>query len=191
MKGISAETGRFFMAGCAAICGCLVLVAFLYSAIPVKNKKGSACRPPVGDFSEASLVGTWVHGGPKHNDKLIIKANGTYKQIVHAEPPDFPSLDYEGDWKPWHLESSIDKPPYLHLTGFAFCGIDTGISCDVHDSGGYDFCQDKTIPMKDEGILLVLETLRYVPSQQEQKYGYLLYFPLGSENTYVYHLQAP
>lgn len=197
MKEMLAKLTRVIMVGCGVMCGCLALALILYLLFElfgsnVLMKGGSACHSPVGDFSEASLVGTWVTGVPKHNDKLIIRVDGTYKQIVHAEPPGFPSLDYESDWKPWHLEYSADKLPYLHLTDFAFCGINTDISCDLHDGSGYDFCQNKSIPMKGEGILLVLEGHRDNSDHQEPKYIYTLYYPMGSENVYSYYqLKTP
>lgn len=195
MKETLTELNRCILIVFGVIFGCLALALILYLLFALftsntPEKRGSACHPPVGDFSEASLVGTWVAGAPDHSEKLIIKADGTYKQIIHAEPPNYQSLDYEGDWKPWHLEYSSDNPPYLHLTGFAFCGA-TSIPCGSIDGGGYDFCRDESLPMKGEGILFVIEGHLDNPDPQGPKYIYALYYPMGSENVYSYSLQTP
>jgi hypothetical protein len=83
------------------------------------------------------------------------------------------------------LDYSEDTIPYLHLTGFAFCGMNTDIPCEKRDGGGYDFCQDKQLDMNGEGTLIVLE------ATDGGKNYYYLFYPLGSENSYVYSLQEP
>lgn len=162
----------------AAICvGCGIFYAWAswrsYLAVHAPR-----CSPPSEGFSEKALVGEWVAGSPEHQDTLIIAANGTYKQTIHVEFAERLPLDYESEWQAWRLEYSPEGIPYLHLTGFAFCGMNPDIPCEQRDGGGYDFCQDKYLPMQGEGILIVLET----PAG-----GYLyLHYPLGSENSYAY-----
>lgn len=141
------------------------------------------CSPPTGYFSEESVVGTWVAGSSEHMDTLIIRADGTYKQIVHVEFSQLPPLDYESAWLPWYLEYSKNEIPYLHLIGMAFCGMNPDIPCEKRDGGGYDFCQDRYLSMNGEGILIVLET-------SEENYTYL-HYPLGSENSYLFGYQGP
>lgn len=156
-----------------------------------ETENAPRCSSPVGGFSEANLVGTWVAGVPRHKDALIIRADGRYKQIVHIEFAELPPLDYESGWQPWRLEYSKDNIPYLHLEGMAFCGINSDIPCEDHDGGGYDFCQDKYLPMNGKGILLVRETSNAKPGSQATKYYYYLQYPLGSQNSYIYDLQQP
>jgi hypothetical protein len=75
---------------------------------------------------------------------------------------------------------SEDGITYLHLTDFAFCGMNSEIACRKRNGGGYDFCKDEYLHMEGEGILLVLAT----PSG---KYIHL-HYPLGDENSYAYSL---
>ncbi len=127
-------------------------------------------------------MGTWFAGNPDHSDTLIIRNDGSYKQIVHIKFPKQSPLEYESDWQPWHLESK-ENIVYLHLDGMSFCGMNSEISCNVRSGGGYDFCRDEYLPMNDEGILLVLGTAN--PN------NIFLFYPLGSENSYVYSKQEP
>jgi hypothetical protein len=165
-------------AGAIAICFLGVVVCYLTLARTERQQPSvSRCSPTGGAFSEANVVGTWVAIRPDQRDTLIIRADGTYKQIVHVEFAEGSPIDYESDWQPWHLEYSADRIPYLHLTGMSFCGMNPDIPCQKHDGGGYDFCQDKYLPMNGEGILIVLSNT--------------LYYPLGSENSYIYRPQEP
>ncbi len=123
-------------------CGIFYAITHLYTAI-YENKP--RCSPPVGDFSQDNLVGTWIAGVPDQMDKLIIRADGTYKQIIHVVFAELPAIDYESGWQSWHLEYSEDNIPYLHLEGMRFCGMNPDISCEIRIGGGYDFCQDKMV----------------------------------------------
>jgi hypothetical protein len=173
--------------------GCILGAFSCVSAIIriMQEENQPRCSPPVGGFSKSNLVGTWVAGDPKHSDTLLIKPDGAYKQIVHVEFPRLPPIDYESGWQPWYLEYSIKNIPYLHLRGYAFCGMNVAIPCGQRDGGGYDFCQDRSIQMLNEGILLVLESSEQKPGTREVQYYYHLTYPLGSENSYSYRLQEP
>lgn len=173
--------------------GCFISISSCVPAIISRSKTAEAggCSPPIGNFSEAKLVGTWMAGVPDQRDTLIIKADGTYKQIVHIEFPNKSPINYESDWQPWRLEYSEDKIPYLHLNGMRFCGMNVGIPCDMRDGGGYDFCRDEYLPMNGEGILIVLEISSDGLYTQEPTYEYSLHYPLGSENSWAYHLKSP
>ncbi len=45
----------------------------------------------------AELVGTWMASSPYQSDTLIIKADGTYKQIIRVEFAELPPIDFESD----------------------------------------------------------------------------------------------
>ncbi len=143
----------------------------------------SRCSPPSATFSEETLAGTWIAGSSGHMDTLIIKTDGTYKQVVHVDLAEGPPIDYESDWQTWYLEYSKDNIPYIHLTGYRFCGMNTDIPCNVRDGDGHDFCRNEYVPMNGEGILIVLET--------PNEHYYYLHYPLGSENSYMYRFQGP
>lgn len=167
--------------------GCCLFYAAILGA-----RNAPRCSPlPVG-FSEAELAGTWMAGSPDQRDTLIIKADGTYRQIVHVEFVDRSSVDYESDWQPWRLEYSADKIAYLHLDGFRFCGMNPAIPCERRIGGGYDFCRDESIKMDNEGILLVLaEKEKLLPGTEVPRFDIWLAYPLGSENSWTYNLQEP
>ncbi len=171
----------FFITG-LLIVGCL---ATHLSASP--REKVSKCYPPSKEFSERDLTGTWVAGWSGHTDTLIIKADKTYRQVIHVEFDNKPSTDYESNWQPWHIEFSEDNIPYLHLDNMRFCGINSEISCDKRTGGGYDFCRDSSIKMVNEGVLLVLSTSEDLPKETNipQSFTYL-HYPLGSENSWIY-----
>lgn len=174
-----------------AVLGVFVFLCVVPTVGNIQREYGPRCKPPIGGFSEANLVGTWVAGVPNHSDTLIMRADGKFKQTIHIEFRRSPPIDYEGDWQPWHLEYSRDKIPYLHLSGYAFCGMNDAIPCEKRDGGGHDFCQDKYVAMNGEGILVVIEGWQLRPGTSERQYNYSLFYPLGSENSYAYNLREP
>jgi hypothetical protein len=169
-----------------AIGGCLLYALILEA----RNPPGCPSLPE--GFSEAELVGTWMAGWSDHSDTLIIRADGTYKQIVHVEFVDRSPIDYESGWQSWRLEYSEDNIGYLHLDGFRFCGMNPDIPCEKRIGDGYDFCRDETIIMDNEGILLVLASrAKASPGTQVPLHDIHLAYPLGSENSWPYALQEP
>jgi len=131
-------------------------------------------------------------GWPGHTDTLIIRENGTYKQIVNVDMNNLPSIAYESDWQSWSLEYSVDNIAYLHLSGMSFCGMNPEIPCNVRVSGGFDFCQGESMRMENEGILLVLASREeLLPGTEEVEAHIYMHYPLGSENSWVYTFQEP
>ena len=131
-----------------------MLVGFILWAC---NSEKNNCPLPQEGFSEADLVGTWMAKRSESTDTLVIRANGTYKQILHLETP---SVDYESEWLPWRFEYSESGTPYLHMEKLRLCAYlpDMG---DCEQVGGgesyfYDFCREESVPMYNEGILIVL-----------------------------------
>lgn len=158
------------------------------------DRNANNCPLPPTGFTQDDLLGTWVAGGPRKNDTLIIRQDGTYKQIVHYDPATGPDLDYESDWQPWWLEYSDTGIPYLHLDGMSICGWNPEIDCDRPGGGGYDLCADRSLPQTNAVILIVLGVPDYVDQNDPKAYpprGILLEMPLGSENSWEYHLESP
>ena len=148
----------------------------------------SRCPKIYKEFSESDLAGTWSARTPGKTDRLIIRSNGTYRQIVNIEHADGTGIDYESDWQPWYIEISEDDIPYLHLTNYAFCGMNARISCSKRNGGGHDFCRDEYIAMEGEGILLVLgpsSSEEISPEVLTQDY-IILFYPLGDQGSWGY-----
>jgi hypothetical protein len=138
---------------------CLGLLTMLISAsCNPKTEQVTGCQPPPKSFSELSLVGTWHSMSPAASDTLIIKADNTYKQIIHMLV-DGIAFYYESDWQTWWLEEQENEIPHLHLSGYRVCAYWPEITCETEGGGdGYwtDFCQEKRVEMDGEGIFLVL-----------------------------------
>jgi hypothetical protein len=86
----------------------LILLLFLAITLPacdalVQNSKANTCPLPPAGFTKADLIGTWASGS---EDTLILRANGTYKQIMNV--PTTPRFEYESDWMPWSITYSED-----------------------------------------------------------------------------------
>lgn len=132
----------------------------LTGAVLQGNQGSEGCTSvlPPETFQEAHLVGTWVarYGG-NATDTLIIREDGTYKQIF--DDP-IPGYQYESDWQKWGIEYKESGIPYLHMEGMRKCD---GISARCRREGGggddilwFDFCEHRVIPMRGEVILLVV-----------------------------------
>jgi hypothetical protein len=126
-------------------------------------------------------------------DTLVIHADGTYQQTIHLTDPDF---DYESEWLPWHVEYSDKGLPYLHLDGMRPCAYGDGsmISCDQVGGGTgnngywYDGCEDTTIQMPNEVILIVMgDPDGFATSPR----GIRLAMLQQGEDTWGYWLQEP
>ena len=66
------------VAMCVICLGASSLISFYRTD---KKTESPACLPLPTSFSESDLVGTWTGYYFGHIDKLIIQADGTYKQI--------------------------------------------------------------------------------------------------------------
>jgi len=146
------------------------------------------CPIPQKGFSEANLVGTWMARRLESTDTLIIRTDGTYKQIIHLENP---TVDYESEWLTWWLEYSENGVPYLHMENLRLCAYLPDIM-DCEQIGGgefyfYDFCREESVPMVNEGILIVLGTSE-IRNQQSSR-DIILVVPLAwPERGWTYKL---
>jgi hypothetical protein len=102
------------------------------------------------------VVGTWYAGSPEDSDTLIIKADGTYQQIVHHSYSSLPSQDYKSHWQPWWIENS--SVPVVHLKGWSYCGYNAEVDCQTAATGVYDVCDRNSQQISaNEGLLYVMQ----------------------------------
>ena len=136
-----------------------VMIFLLVLAACTSNQE-KGCTPPPEDFTEADLAGVWEVGFPEFNDTLIIRENGTYKQIIHDE---FEAFDYESDWQPWRIEYRDNGIPFLYLEGMRMCVTAQMLYCNVVGGGTglwIDHCRNgRSVGMPaGEGVLMVIGT---------------------------------
>jgi hypothetical protein len=122
--------------------------------------KTPACRPLPENFQEEDLIGTWVaeYNGGVAIDRLVIKEDGTYKQIFMDTLT--PSRNFESDWSKWWLEQRPSGYIRLHMDGMRKCDNLEEI-CE-RPSGGMslsdwaiDPCEGELISMPDKTVLIV------------------------------------
>ncbi len=95
-------------------------------------------NPPM-NFQDSDLVGTWeAHYMEWGIDKLILRADGTFRQIYH----DYIEEDYvyETPWNEWSIEQFSDGRAWIHLQGARFYheGIKVAERDGMHPLGPED-----------------------------------------------------
>jgi len=121
------------------------------------------CPPLPSDFKDSDLFGTWIAKyGDGDTDTLILKDDGTYKQIYHH--PDT-RYSFESDWQEWWVEHRDSGLLRLHLKDMHRCdGIGElcerqggGLGGETTDIDYYaiDYCENESVKMPDEIILVV------------------------------------
>jgi hypothetical protein len=173
-----------------------IAIIVMLSGCNAFEEERAGCKPPQQDFAEADLVGTWWAGyasSPKVDDTLIIREDGTYKQMIYLEGY---SVNYESDWLPWRIEYFDDGIPYLHLDGMRLCAHAPDLrSCDQAGGGKQDwnafnqgkwldYCRETMVLQENEGILLVLSSA----NGKGIELSALTVTPL---DTWIYQLQDP
>jgi hypothetical protein len=100
----------------------VVLLLLLLTAIAAcccmpseSTKTIMGSEPPPATFRETDLVGTWEghYGYPRGTDRLIIREDGTFKQIYRDEE----GYVYETSWNKWWVERFPDGRAWVHLEG--------------------------------------------------------------------------
>lgn len=164
-----------------------VLSTFLYACNLSQSQDKKHCQKPE-NFSEANLVGIWEAGWARRNDTIIISSDGLYKQKLQVEEDEF---KYESDWQRWWINYQ-NGIPYLHLEGMRMCVYWSGVECDQVGGGDfwwYDFCQEKSVKIPNEGVLIVLGFPEEIAKMQ---IGFNLFaFQVHTEETTVYQLRKP
>lgn len=166
---------------------CLMCIGFLFLSDFIDNQQAKAptCRPLPQNFSEVDLVGTWTGDFFGSIDTLIIRADGTYKQIYSSEHKNF-----ESDWQKWHIEYDTDGYVRLHLEGMRRCD---GLDSECYDPGGglptnspaVNPCAPEWLIFDDKVILFVTGTTRNVPKGLILRQARLA----GSDWTYSFNLE--
>ena len=128
--------------------------------------------PPPESFQQDHLVGTWeTKYGNQRSDQLIIKPNGTFKQIYSEQDTNSGGYRFETPWNSWRLEESYDGQVRLHLQGGRYYPAgkrfaerdgrevcpDVRPDCERKNRAYsfYDPFSDKLVKMLDELILNV------------------------------------
>jgi hypothetical protein len=130
------------------------------SYVGVGDQASGGCTSilPPETFQESDLVGTWVaRYGHSATDTLIIKSDGTYKQIYTNS---ITGYHFESDWLKWWIDYTESGIPHLYMQEMRKCD---GISEDCRREGGgggdslwFDYCEERLIHMRGEVVLLVV-----------------------------------
>jgi hypothetical protein len=144
----------------------LVISVACISNVPQEYVTKGGCSLLPEGFSESDLVGIWVAESVVHqsSDTLIIRDDGTYKQIINLE---YQSIEYESDWQAWWFERRDNGTGYLHLDDYRICAAVSGdfeAPCDRVNDGKIpwaDVCEEQWMdpgPRAREIILVVRGT---------------------------------
>jgi hypothetical protein len=168
----------------ALTAGLLACKSFSLTQTP---DNGLACLPPPESFREADLVGVWVANYFEDIDKLLIRSDGTYKQIFSSE-----SITFESDWQKWWIEYKPEGYALVHLTGMRRCD-DLNLICNTTGGGlplgeeARDPCTEKRITYAGEVLLFVTGYPDNVPRGIVLRHARLV----GSDWEFGFKFQEP
>ncbi len=184
--------------------GFVVWLAILFGACSLGNNAKTPCKPPEG-FTETDLEGTWwagYHSFPRRSDTLIIRGDGTYKQIIFLETEDY---EYESEWQPWRIEYLGDGVMYVHLTGMRLYAFNPNLIEKGVVGGGdawfVDFCEGESVMPggqqiftgiqmpPGEGVLVVMRDPGILG--RAPRGVFLLMLPVSDVSSWSYELQEP
>jgi hypothetical protein len=144
------------------------------------------CTPLPERFSNADLVGTWVAESLTQGitDTLYIRADGTYKQVIHMGRP---QLDYEGDWEHWWFEPRPNGTGYLHTQGMRECAAIPENPCEWINDGSVphaDACESKWMDPDPVGeTVLVVNGYPFLDQNEKVSHPFSLTLFLGFESS--------
>ncbi len=141
--------------------GCQVIITLSTAEI-------SKSKNPPATLQESDLIGTWKadYGSYGGIDEVILRADGTFKQIYESPREDYV---FESPWNKWWLERFADGRVRLHLKGARYYhdGIPLG---EIRKSEPWTYCdpfvkEDKDWPKRDVDMAgkLILN-VRLLPS---------------------------
>jgi len=168
----------------------LIFIVGLTSCTLQKNQEKTSCTKPPESFTSADLIGTWMAKRGNNTDTLIIGADNRYRQIIHI---DSPLMDLQTEWFNWHVETNENRLPYLYLDKLHLC-VYAPDQFDCSSEGGgdrpwYDYCNQTTASMSDQGTLIVTG----VPAEFKQPPGgiVLTLYGLLVDEPWVYQKVEP
>lgn len=171
-----------------------IIIFLIGCYVPIQRLGSeSECLGPPKRFTEADLIGTWKNSS--HTDTLIIREDGTYKQIIYVDHVELPDLAYESDWQSWRLEYSDEGLPYIYLKGLNLCAAYPSLeSCEHSAEKDYfwvDTCShnhnNEKARLEDEGVLMVVGS----PAPSQPPRGIQLFIMSSSEFARGYKLKEP
>jgi len=146
----------------------LPLVTSACLPVVLETPVPGGCPPLPETFQESHLIGTWQAEYGASTDTLILREDGTYKQIFARHTDDY---RYESAWNRWWLEHRASGGLYLHLDKMRRCDQWEELCYKEGGGGGdwvyWDFCEDRGVRMPDEVVLIVLG----VSKDEEKWYG--------------------
>jgi hypothetical protein len=147
------------------------------------------CKPLPEGFSTADLVGTWIakSAALEITDTLYIRADGTYKQIIHMKiGTQGVAVDYEGDWEHWRFEPRPNGTGYLHMQGMRECAA-TEDPCEWINDGSApqaDVCEDQWMDPDPVGeTVLVVYGYSFLDPNEEISHPFALTLFRGFEGS--------
>ena len=175
---------------------CLCCIFSVFQTVFQTDKVNTGCPPLPKGFSEKDLIGTWHAGSPsypKSSDTLIIRADGTYKQIIELE---FHSVKYESDWQSWRFERRPNGTGYLHMEGLRECAANPEDSCEWVNDGSIpqaDVCESKWMEPNPMGeSVLVVYGYPFVDPNRKVSHPFSLTLFRGFESSaWDYNFEKP
>lgn len=178
-----------FLPSLIAIVLLLIVSACAYVAQEQQSDSKDVCPTPPKVLDKEDLVGTWIADYANGNtDKVILKEDGTYKQIFSSTVS---TLSFESNWQKWWIEERDSGYLYLHLEGMKRCD-DLESICKYPNGGlnpdydrALDYCENTSIAMKNEVILIVTGTQYNVPKGIVLRHARLS----GSDWSYIFEFE--
>lgn len=177
-----------FLFVASSLLSCLDISDYLMQSDLDETVRHNICPGLPETFKESDLIGTWTTNySSRDKDVLLIRKNGTYKQIYESPAA---GLYYESEWQEWEIEYRDSGYIRLHLKGMRRADVDE--STFNREEGGIDpsviwvidYCEDEEVSMPDEIVLIVTGTKYDVPKGIILRQTRLA----GAESTSSFHL---
>jgi len=156
--GIRARKRRRVIVG-GLLCASSVVLVVLVLGRPVESLRLCMQAPylsPPATFEDEDLVGTWRAHYDNSVDTLILKADGTFKQIYEDRYD--ADYVYETLWNQWRVERYPDGRVRVYLRGARFYEEGTRVAEEYgyfRDWRFYDQVAEEVVTMPDTLVLNV------------------------------------